>query len=106
MSSSEPAFNKTRWGDIPKLTHGNYDEWKDDMILVLSAMKAYAIVTGDDPETQPLDFDYDDNYDDWKAKAAASMIRLSCSPEVRRIIKGMTNPYEMWNTLETSLDTT
>jgi len=50
ITSSEPAFNKTRWGDIPKLTHANYDEWKDDMILILSAMKAYAIVTGDDPE--------------------------------------------------------
>jgi hypothetical protein len=107
MSSSEPAFNKSRWGDIPKLTHTNYDEWKDDMILVLSAMRAYAIVTGDDPEPQPLDFDHDDNYDDWKAKEAeaASMIRLSCSLEVRRIVKGMRNPLKMWNTLETSLDT-
>jgi hypothetical protein len=77
------------------------------MILILSAMKAYAILTGDDPEQQPLDFDHDDKYDDWKAKEAeaASMIRLSCSPEVRRIIKGMRIPLEMWNTLETSLDT-
>jgi len=77
------------------------------MILILSAMKAYAIVTGEDPEPQPLDFDHDDNYDDWKAKEAeaASMIRLSCSPEVRRIVKGIRNPHEMWNTLETSLDT-
>jgi len=107
MTSSEPAFNKTRWGDIPKLTHDNYDEWKDDMTLILSATKAYAIVTGEDPEPQPLDFDHDDNYDDWKAKEAeaASMIRLSCSSEVRRIIKGIRNPHEMWNTLETSLDT-
>jgi len=71
-------------------------------------MRAYAIVTGDDPERQPLDVDHDDNYDDWKAKKAeaASIIRLSCSPEVRRIIKGMRSPLEMWNTLETSLDTT
>jgi len=105
--SSEPDFNKTRWGDIPKLTHANYDEWKDDMILILSAMRAYAIVTGDNPELQPIDFDDDDNYDDWKAKEAeaASMIRLSCSAEVRRIVKGMRNPLEMCNTLETSLDT-
>jgi len=107
MSSSEPAFDKTRWGNIPKLTHTNYNEWKDDMILVLSAMKAYAIVIGDDPEPQPLDFDHDDNYDDWKAKEAkaASMIRLCCSPEVQRIVKGMRNPHEMWNTLEITLDT-
>jgi hypothetical protein len=54
------------------------------MILILSAMRAYAIVTGEDPEPQPLDFDHDDNYDDWKAKEAeaASIIRLSCSLEV------------------------
>ena len=102
-SSSEPIFNKTKWGDIPKLTHANYDEWKDDMILVLSAMRAYGIVTGDNPEPQPLDIDYDD----WKAKEAeaASIIKLSCSPEVRRIVKGIRDPREMWNMLETSLDT-
>jgi len=70
ITSSKPAFNNTRRGNIPKLTHANYDEWKDDMILILSAMGAYAIVTGDDPEPQPLDFDHDDNYDDWKAKEA------------------------------------
>ena len=108
MSSSEPAFNKTRWGDIPKLTHTKYNKWRDDTILILSAMRAYAIATGDDPEPQPLDFDYDDNYDCWKAKEAkvVSIIRLSCSPEVRRIVKGMRNPLEMWNMLESSLDTT
>jgi hypothetical protein len=51
MPSSEPTtFNKTRWGDIPKLTNDNYDEWKDDMILILSSMRAYAIVTGEDHE--------------------------------------------------------
>jgi len=84
MSSSKSALNKTRWGDIPKLTHDNYNEWKDDMILILSAMGAYVIVTGEDPEPQPLDFDHDDNYHDWKAKEAeaASIIRLSCSPDV------------------------
>jgi hypothetical protein len=107
MTSSEPDYNKTRWGTIPKLTHDNYDKWKDNMILIRSAMQAYGIVTRDDPEPQPLDFDHDDNYDDWKAKEAeaASMIRLSCSPKVQRIVKGIRNPHEMWNTLETSLDT-
>ena len=71
-------------------------------------MKAYAIVTRDDPEPQSLDFQHDDNYDDWKVieAKAMSMIRLSSSPEVRRIVKGMRNPLEMWNTLQTSLDTT
>jgi hypothetical protein len=77
------------------------------MIHILSAMKAYSIVTGEDPELQPLDFDHDENYDDWKAKEAeaASMIRLSCSREAWRIAKGIGNPHEMWNTLQTCLDT-
>jgi len=70
-------------------------------------MRAYAIVTGDDPGPQPLDFDRDDNYDDWKAKKAkaASIIRLSCSPKVQCIAKGIRNPHKMWTILETSLDT-
>jgi len=82
MTSSEPAFNKTRWGDIPKLTHDNYDEWKDDIIHILSARRAYSMIAGEDPELQPLDFDHDNNDDVWKAKEgeAASMSRLSCSP--------------------------
>jgi len=77
------------------------------MILTLSAMRAYAIVTGDDPEQQPFDFDHNNNYDDCKAKEAeaACMIRLSCSPEIRCIVKGKRNPHEMRNTLKTSLDT-
>jgi len=77
------------------------------MILIMSAMRAYAIGSGEDPEPQPLDFDHHDNYHDWKAKEAeaASIIRLPCPPEVRRIVKGIRNPHEMWKTLETSLDT-
>jgi len=91
MTSSEPASIKTRWGDIPKLTNNNYNEWKDDMILMLSTMRAYAIVTREDPEPQPLEFDHDDNYYDWKAKEAeaASMIRVSSAPKVRHIIRGI-----------------
>jgi len=77
------------------------------MILIPSAMRAYKIVTREDSELQPLEFDNDANYDDWKAKEveAASIIRLSYYPEVRCIIKGIRNPHERWNTLKTSLDT-
>jgi len=76
------------------------------MILILSAIKAYAIMTGEDPEPQPLDFDHDDNYDDWKTQEAeaASIIRLSCSSEVQRIVNGIRNPYEMWDKQEMSVD--
>jgi hypothetical protein len=77
------------------------------MILILSALRAYTIVTGYDPEPQPLVFDHDDNYNHWKLKEAeaASEIRHSCFSEVRCIVKGIPNPHRMWNTLDTSLDT-
>jgi hypothetical protein len=70
-------------------------------------MRAYAIITGDDPEPQPLDFQHDDNYDDWKAEEAkdVSMIRLSCSPDVWHIVEGMRNPPAMLDTRQTNLET-
>jgi hypothetical protein len=70
-------------------------------------MKAYAIVTGEDPELQLLDFDYHNKYDYWKVKEAeaASRIRLIFSTEVRHIVKGIRNPREMLKTLESTLDT-
>ncbi|KAF8244093.1 hypothetical protein K440DRAFT_636544 [Wilcoxina mikolae CBS 423.85] len=103
ITSSKHTFNKTKWGVIPQLSHTNYNECKDDMIFILSANRAYEIFSGDNAEPQPLDIDYDD----WKAEEvqAACIIKLSCSPEVLRIIKGIRNSHEMWNMLETSLDT-
>jgi hypothetical protein len=97
MSSSTPTLHKTWCGDIPKLAQDNYEEWKDDMILILSAMRPYAMVTGEDPELQPLDIVHIDNYDDCKAKdaEAASITRLSCSPEVWHIVKGIRNPHRI-----------
>jgi hypothetical protein len=70
MTSFKPAFNKTSWSDIAKLIQNNDDERKDNMILILSAMRVYAIVTREDPELQLLNFDHHDNYDNWKAKEA------------------------------------
>jgi hypothetical protein len=95
ITSSKPAFTKTKLGDILQLTLTNYDEWKYNIIVILSAMSAYAIVTREDPKLQTLNFDHDDYYDGLKAKEAegASIIRLSCSPEVRCIIKDTTGSY-------------
>jgi hypothetical protein len=64
MTSSKPAFTKTKLGDILQLTLANYDEWKYNIIPILSAMTAYAIVTREDPIPQTLNFDHDDYYDD------------------------------------------
>jgi hypothetical protein len=46
-----------------QLTLANYDEWKYNIIPILSAMTAYAIVTREDPKPQTLNFDHDDYYD-------------------------------------------
>jgi hypothetical protein len=88
------------------LTHDNYDQWKQNMIVILAAMKAYAIVSWDNPEQQSLDFDHNSNDDDWKPKhsEAASVIRLYCSPDVRHIINSILHSHKMWNTLETNLE--
>jgi len=96
----------TRLSVIPELTHANDNEWKDDMMLTLADMGADAIVIGSDPEPQSLDFDNFDNYDDWKntEAEAVSMLRLSFSPTLQCIFRGITNPQEMWNKLETRLD--
>jgi hypothetical protein len=104
-SSSERILKKTAWGVSAILTYANHHEWNHDMIVILSVMKAYAILTGDDPEPQHIDFDHDGNYDHWKAKEAdtVSMMSLSSSPEVRRTINGMRIPHDMWNPPEATL---
>jgi hypothetical protein len=106
ITISESAFNKTMWGVILKLTEENYEQSTDDMILILSAIRVDTMVAGDDPDVEPLAFDFDNNCDDWKAEEtqAASMIRLSHSPEVQQMVQGMRKPHELWNILQTSQD--
>lgn len=95
------------WGNIPKLTHAHHDEWKDNVILILLVMRAYAIVTGEDHEQPPRDFDLNHNYGDWNDKEAeaVSTIRISCTLQVWCNVKGIRNLNETFNTLEISLDT-
>jgi len=60
MSAPEPApaFNKTEWGNIPLLPYHKYEPWKATMTLVLGAMKAYDIVTSEEPEKPQINIDY------------------------------------------------
>ncbi|KAF8246043.1 hypothetical protein K440DRAFT_645406 [Wilcoxina mikolae CBS 423.85] len=103
-TSNLPNYNKTQWGNIPLLTHLNYDSWVETMILVLEAMGAYNIVTGEEPEPQALDIDYTN----WKAREAqaTTSILLSCSLDVRTYLKGVRSPQMMWHTLQERLDNT
>jgi len=108
MTTFELTFITSRWGNILKMTHSNNDKWKDDMILILSAMRAYTTATREDPKLQPVDVNHDEKDDDWKPEEAeaVSVIRRSYTPKVRGIVTGIQNPHEMWNTPETFMDTT
>jgi hypothetical protein len=93
MSESAPAFNKTEWGNIPLLTYLNYETWKETMTLVLEAVDAYDIVTGEEPEPPPIDIDHHE----WKIRAAKAKttIHLSCSPAIQFLLKGLRSPGVM-----------
>jgi hypothetical protein len=82
MSALEPApaFNKTEWGNILLLTYLKYETWKATMTLILKAMDAYDILTGEEPEPPQIDIDYNE-WKIWAAKAK-TMIHLSCSPAI------------------------
>jgi len=89
IHSSEFSFNMTRLSAIPELTHANYNEWKDDMMLTLADMRADAIVIGSDPEPQSLDFDNFDDYDDWKdTEAEPESGRISVYGRVCEYMEG------------------
>ena len=77
--STTPAFNKTKYGNIPLLTYINYEARKDTMFHVLCAVDADDIITGGEKEPAPIDLDYKDYKK--RASKAASIISLSCSPE-------------------------
>ena len=81
-----PAFNKTQYGNIPLLTYINYEARKDTMFHVLCAVDADNIITGEEAEPAPIDLDYRDYKK--RASKAASIISLSCSPDIRPYLKG------------------
>jgi len=74
------------------------------MTLVLEAMDAYDIVTGEEPEPPPIDIDHHE----WKIRAAKAKttIHLSCSPAIQFLLKGLRSPGVMWTTLQVRLEDT
>jgi len=106
MSAPEPApaFNKTEWGNIPLLTYLDYEPWEETMTLVLGAMDAYYIVTGEEPEPPQINI----YYHDWKIRAAKTKttIHLSCSPAIQFLLEGLRSPGAMWTTLLARLENT
>ena len=101
-STSIHAFNRTEYGNIPLLTYLNYEAWKGIKFHVLRALDADNIIAGEEEEPMPIDLDYKDYKK--RASKAASIISLSFSPEIRPYLKGLQTPREMWETLQTQLD--
>ena len=93
-------FNETEYGNMPLLTYLNYEAWKDTMFHVLRAFNADNIITCEEP--MPIDL----NYTDYKKQAskAASIVSLSCSPEIRPYLKGLQTSREILETLQARLD--
>jgi len=65
------------------------------MVLILPVQRANGIVTQDISAPQPLDFDLDDIYHNWKAKEEniATIITQFYSPDVWRIAIDISSLY-------------
>jgi hypothetical protein len=74
------------------------------MTLVLEAMDAYDIITGEEPEPPQIDIDYHN----WTIRAAKAKttIHLSCSPAIQSLFKGLWSSRVIWSTLLARLEIT
>ncbi|KAF8241481.1 hypothetical protein K440DRAFT_642243 [Wilcoxina mikolae CBS 423.85] len=93
-TSNLPNHNKTQWGNVPLLTHLNYDLWVETMILILEAMGAYNIVTGEEPkpQDQPLQ-DYFNKLRDFHHQLAGSIEAISDDELRTHIYTTMSEQY-------------
>jgi hypothetical protein len=106
--SSRSAVHSTKFGEVVKLINSNYHVWKDTIEVVLLAMGALSIVTGE--EERPIGNNAaartaQADHDKRAAKALA-LIQLSCSSSIQPHVRGIRSPLEMWRILERRLDQT
>ena len=96
---------KYKWGETPKLTQSNYDQWRPDMELFLGAEEALLIVI--EAEEYPEDGD-NTEVNSWNKRIAkaAAMINVACHISTKPYIRHLTNARSMWKTLAEKLDTT
>jgi len=97
---------KTDHGNVPKLTEENYPVWNQKIRQVLSAKKAYNIVTGvellpvgNGIALRPLQESWHD-----RANKALARIHLGCCDELLPLINDIDDPVEMWEALRDQLD--
>ena len=94
---------KCKFGECPKLTHYNYEEWSTNMENFLEAKNYLPIALGSEarPNTANNLRDYN-----LRAAAAKAMIVSSCSKSVFPYIRNMTDPAIIWTTLKEKCDST
>ena len=111
-STNEKVF-KHPLGTITLLNDTNYASWKADCEQVLHGIKAWRIVTEDEPEPENPEgmtkaaIHGCKAYQDFttrKAQAGA-IIYGSCSPEVETHLNQVQDPVSMWAILKEQMDT-
>jgi len=112
MASTEQSsklYYTSKYGAIKKLNDTNYAVWKGDVTVILEAMSAFVIVSGEE-EAPPAGNTVAARtaIADYRKRRvlATSAIRFSCTEEVAIYINGLSNPREMWETLNERLDST
>jgi hypothetical protein len=108
----------SKHGDITKLNATNYHIWVPSVRYNLNAIRAWNIVAGEEePPVVPANIAnanitlckyHEDKQNAYEARhnSAAAVIYQSCSPMIQPIVRGMTDPRLMWQTLKEHLDKT
>ena len=91
---------------VPELTEENYPIWKQKIRRVLSAKKAYTIVTAVKPLPPCNRIALRALQDDWHdiANEVIALIHLGCCDELLPHTNDFDNPVEMWKALRDRLD--
>jgi len=90
----------SKYGSIEKLTSDNYDSWKLCISVILSAMLALKIVTGEEVEddrpigNSPANIAKRESYEKQQALATTAIL-LACTPKVRIHLSGTTDAKAM-----------
>ena len=118
MSTDSKSGSSTY--NIDKLTESNYRSWAQQLEWILDEKDLWEIVNGNEkrPERSAIresttaltttatateDIDFENTLKEYvsKAKKARSIIGASISTSVMVYIEGMSDPAEIWKTLET-----
>lgn len=86
LTTETSGTYKSNYGECPKLTHVNYEEWSSDMSNFLEAADSLSIVKGDEPSPGALNTAAARDYRKRFATAKA-MIQSSCTKSTRVYIR-------------------